>query len=102
MVRSEAITEALDVLTDIPRWKLHRRSWAEVSVSLRDLATAFRADDTRAVVAATVALELLSPDMSPNLGEEEIVGPPDRVREQRAEILDSITAEPGDGPRTSR
>ncbi len=91
----------MDVLDDLLGWELPSDRWPEVSARLTALAAAVRANDSAGVTAATVQLELISPLMGPGMGKEPTVPPTDAVREQQAEIVDSLRDKPDDDhPRT--
>ncbi|XVS61748.1 CATRA system-associated protein [Actinosynnema sp. CA-299493] len=89
-VLDPARNDALEVLGDLAGWELPPDRWPEVSARLTALAAAVLAEDDAAVVAATAALELLSPLMGPGMGKEPTTPPPDEVLEKRVEIVDSL------------
>ncbi|GAA2687428.1 MULTISPECIES: CATRA system-associated protein [Actinosynnema] len=90
MLDAEAVAEAQELLDDLLDWELTRDKWGQVSARLGELDAAVRADDSTAVVAATAALELLSPLMGPGMGKEPTTPPPDEVREKQVEIVDKL------------
>jgi nucleoside phosphorylase len=71
-----AVADALEVLGDVPLWRLPVARWEPIAEILTAMAAA---RDTAALTAATYRLELSSPGRYTNLGSVPVVPPPRRV-----------------------
>jgi nucleoside phosphorylase len=70
------VTDALDVLADVPEWRLPASYWDDVAELLRAMT---EARTPVAFADATAGLELISPRRYTPLGSTPLVGPPPRV-----------------------
>jgi hypothetical protein len=92
---AESADDALEVLGDVPSWRLTEGRWATVTTLLTALADAVARGDAEAFRAATIRLELASPTRITRIGAEPAVPPPPPVLEIANSVVRSIV--PGDG-----
>ncbi|MET7402098.1 CATRA conflict system CASPASE/TPR repeat-associated protein [Dactylosporangium sp. NPDC005572] len=70
------VADALDVLGDVPDWRLPPARWPHITRLVQAMAVAVQARDSVALDAATARLELASPHRITVLGADPVVPPP--------------------------
>ncbi|WP_238006771.1 CATRA conflict system CASPASE/TPR repeat-associated protein [Dactylosporangium sp. AC04546] len=74
------VADALDVLGDVPEWRLPPARWPHITQLVQAMTDAVRAGDSAALDAATARLELASPVRITVLGADPVVPPPPQLQ----------------------
>ncbi|MBC7274593.1 MAG: hypothetical protein H5T76_38800 [Streptomyces sp.] len=88
------LARALELLDDIPTWRLPPAAWSRPAAAVEALAAAYDAGDGGALKAAVARLEVLSPNRVGRITDPADAPPPEPLRE-RVTALVHILDEPG-------
>lgn len=89
-MESRVRQRALDVLADIPRWRLGGDAWDRVGQGLRDMERAVGAGDRVALQRAAAEVELAGPYRVLGLEDVDLLPPPETLRERVAELVHAL------------
>jgi hypothetical protein len=84
------VDDALDVLSDLSEWRLSEARWEEVERVVATMQAALAAGDSAMLGEATADLELLSPIRITRVGATPTVPAPERVRERRNQLEQTL------------
>jgi hypothetical protein len=95
---SETVTDALNVLRDLPDWRLVPERWDRVEDILQAMEEAFAAGDGAGLRAATADLELHGPVRLRGIGTKPASEPSQPVRDRQNRLVHALagTAPPTD------
>jgi hypothetical protein len=82
-----AITDAVDVLGDLPAWRLAPGRWEQVEQTLDALGAAIGAGDLHAVESAVAVLEVLGPTRITRIGANPTMPVPAPIRERTQTLV---------------
>ena len=82
--------EALDVVSDVLRWRLTDQRWQAVQQMLAEMAASLETSDLEAVRAATADLELAGPLRITRIGATPVVPPPPPVRDRLNRLVHTL------------
>jgi len=86
----ETVTDALDVLAELPYWRLAPSRWEHVAGLVDRLAAAIEARDVREFRDATADLELSGPVRAVRIGTAEVTREPAPVRDRRNRLIHTL------------
>ncbi|WP_433064016.1 CATRA conflict system CASPASE/TPR repeat-associated protein [Dactylosporangium sp. CS-033363] len=90
----EAVGDALDVLGDVPQWRMPEAWWDQIAPIVRAMADAVAAGDSAALEAATARLELASPIRITDLDAVATVPAPPPIMVLYNHLCHALGAEP--------
>ncbi|WFE54891.1 CATRA system-associated protein [Micromonospora sp. WMMD1155] len=86
----ETLEDALDVLSDLPQWRLPAPHWERIGPILDQMGQAFAAGDDEELRDATTQLELYGPVRANRIGTKDVDGPDPSVTERQNRLVDEI------------
>lgn len=89
----KAMTDALEVLTEVPGWSLPLAQWKHISKIVGSIEVAAGKADLAALRNATADLLVVSPVRITRIGAEPKVPPPGRIRERVNRLIYSLTGQ---------
>lgn len=87
---ADTLADALDVLAEVPAWKLSPQRWDQVLAVLDRMAAAFRGGDAQELRDAVADLELSGPTRIQRVGTKETTGTPDQVVGRLGALVHSL------------
>jgi CATRA-Associated Small Protein len=89
-IDEEARAEALDILTEIPGWRMPEPRWDHVAGLVDTIGTALATGDADMLRTATIDLELASPFRVTRMNPAERQPPPQKVQDRVNHLIHSL------------
>lgn len=94
----DAAVDALDVLAEMPGWRLTPERWEQVLLLLDRMDAAFRAADVRELRDSIADLEISGPTRIDRVGSRVVTGIPDQVAGRRMPLMHALGREKPPAP----